>query len=38
MEAHEAFVVGFFFSAGFFGWILVCILLALGIVWWFGRP
>ncbi len=38
MEAHEAFVAGFTFSAGFFGFVLVVILLVLGIVWWFGRP
>jgi len=29
MQAHEAFVVGFFFSAGFFGWVLIVLLL-----WW----
>ena len=37
MEAHEAFVVGFSFSAGFFGFVLVVVLLTLGIVWWFGK-
>ena len=37
MQAHEAFVVGFFFSAGFFGWILIVILLAIGLMWWFGK-
>ncbi len=38
MQAHEAFMVGFGFSAGFFGFVLIVILLWLGIVWWFGGP